>query len=96
ASAAGVIIYITGGGGATIGTLGTCTALDAYANYMLECIPAHDRPSHLAWYTIVLNASILIGSLGGPVIADFIGLSAALIVFAVLRFLAGIFILKWG
>src|SRR5512138_1504819 len=31
ASAAGVINYITGGGGATIGTLGTCTALDAYA-----------------------------------------------------------------
>ncbi|HMB22547.1 MAG TPA: MFS transporter [Anaerolineales bacterium] len=68
----------------------------AYANYMLECIPAHDRPSHLAWYTIVLNTSILIGSLGGPVVADIIGLSAALIVFAVLRFLAGIFILKWG
>lgn len=68
----------------------------AYANYMLECIPPHDRPSHLAWYTIVLNTSILIGSLGGPVVADFIGLSAALIVFAVLRFLAGIFILKWG
>ncbi|RPI95016.1 MAG: DNRLRE domain-containing protein [Chloroflexi bacterium] len=31
ASAAGVINYITGGGGATPGTLGTCTALDAYA-----------------------------------------------------------------
>ena len=31
ASAAGVLNYITGGGGATIGTLGTCTALDAYA-----------------------------------------------------------------
>jgi len=31
ASAAGVPNYITGGGGATIGTLGTCTALDAYA-----------------------------------------------------------------
>ncbi len=31
ASAAGVINYITGGGGATLGTLGTCTSLDAYA-----------------------------------------------------------------
>jgi hypothetical protein len=31
ASADGVINYITGGGGATPGTLGTCTALDAYA-----------------------------------------------------------------
>src|SRR5215207_5638783 len=30
-SASGIYNYITGGGGATIGTLGTCTALDAYA-----------------------------------------------------------------
>ncbi|HEU4743934.1 MAG TPA: DNRLRE domain-containing protein, partial [Anaerolineales bacterium] len=30
-SASGVYNYITGGGGATLGTLGTCTALDAYA-----------------------------------------------------------------
>src|SRR5215207_3781777 len=30
-SANGVPNYITGGGGATLGTLGTCTALDAYA-----------------------------------------------------------------
>ncbi|RPJ26569.1 MAG: DNRLRE domain-containing protein [Chloroflexi bacterium] len=31
ASADGVINYITGGGGANLGTLGACTALDAYA-----------------------------------------------------------------
>ena len=31
ASASGIPNYITGGGGATPGTLGTCTALDAYA-----------------------------------------------------------------
>jgi MFS family permease len=68
----------------------------AYANYMLECIPAHDRPSHLAWYTVILNAAVLIGSLGGPVIAGFTGLASALILFGVLRALAGIFILKWG
>ena len=30
-SASGIFNYITGGGGATLGTLGTCTALDAYA-----------------------------------------------------------------
>ncbi|RPI95017.1 MAG: MFS transporter [Chloroflexi bacterium] len=68
----------------------------SYANYMLEYIPAHDRPSHLAWYTIILNASILIGSLSGPVMADLMGLAGALILIGVLRFLAGIFILKWG
>jgi len=68
----------------------------SYANYMLEHIPPDDRPSHLAWYTIILNAAVLIGSLGGPAIADGIGLFGALVLFALLRFLAGIYILKWG
>jgi MFS family permease len=68
----------------------------SFANYMLEYIPAHDRPSHLAWYTIILNGAVLIGSLGGPAFAEVIGLSSALILFGVLRLLAGIFILKWG
>src|SRR5215217_7771961 len=31
ASASGIPNYISGGGGATLGTLGTCTSLDAYA-----------------------------------------------------------------
>ena len=68
----------------------------SYANYMLEHIPADDRPQHLAWYNIVLNIAILIGSLGGPAIADQIGLFQALILFGFMRFAAGIAILKWG
>ena len=68
----------------------------SYANYMLEHIPAHDRPSHLAWYNIVLNAAVLIGSLVGPAISDMMGLTSALLLFAALRFLAGLTILKWG
>jgi hypothetical protein len=39
---------------------------------------------------------VLIGSLGGPLIADQMGLSGALILFALLRFLSGLAILKWG
>lgn len=68
----------------------------AYINYMLEKIPADDRPSHLAWYSIILNIAILGSSLAGPAIADMIGLVNALIVFGVLRILAGFAILKWG
>jgi MFS family permease len=68
----------------------------AFANYMLEHIPASDRPSHLAWYNVVLNAAVLSGSLVGPLIADGIGLVSALILAAILRFIAGIYILKWG
>jgi MFS family permease len=68
----------------------------AYANYMLERIPPDDRPSHLAWYTIILNIATLVGALGGSTIAGQIGLASALILFALLRFLAGLSILKWG
>lgn len=68
----------------------------AYANYMLERIPASDRPPHLAWYSVILNAAILAGSLGGPAIASGIGLAMALTLFAFLRLLAGVYILKWG
>jgi hypothetical protein len=63
---------------------------------MLERIPASDRPPHLAWYNVILNAAILAGSLGGPAIASGIGLVTALTVFAFLRLLAGVYILKWG
>lgn len=62
----------------------------SYANYLLEKIPANDRPPHLAWYNIILNGSILFGSLAGPFFAGQVGLAHALLVFAFLRFLAGL------
>jgi MFS family permease len=68
----------------------------AYINYMLEKIPPDDRPSHLAWYTIILNIAILAGSLIAPGIADMVGLVNALVIIGVLRILAGLAILKWG
>ncbi len=68
----------------------------SYANYLLERIPANDRPTHLAWYNIILNISILFGSLAGPYLADQIGFASALMVFAFFRFLAGLAVLKWG
>ncbi len=68
----------------------------AYANYILERIPDHDRPSHLAWYTMALNAAVLVSSFLGPLVANQVGLGAALMSFAVLRVLAGYAILRWG
>ena len=79
-----------------VGGLTFAMVSGSYANYMLENIPAHDRPSHLAWYSVILNAAVLIGSLGGPVISDAFGLMSALLLFAGMRFLAGLAILKWG
>jgi len=68
----------------------------AYANYMLENIPPHDRPSHLAWYTIIFNLALLGSSVIGPLLADSIGLVQALILFGLLRIVAGFNLLKWG
>ncbi|MGD0611390.1 MAG: MFS transporter [Anaerolineales bacterium] len=68
----------------------------AYANYILKNIPEHDRPAHLAWYNIILNAAILVGSLLGPSVAHYLGLGLALVLIGVCRFLAGLAILKWG
>lgn len=68
----------------------------AMPNYLLEKVPDDDRPAYLAWYNIVLNAAVLTGSLLGPLLTDWIGLTIALIVFGLLRLLAGMAVLKWG
>ncbi len=79
-----------------VGGIAWALVAGAYANYLLERIPVDDRPSHLAWYNIILNAAVLLGSLAGPIFAGFIGVGVALIIFGALRFLAGMAILKWG
>jgi MFS family permease len=68
----------------------------AYANYLLENIPPHDRPTHLAWYNIALNVALLASSLLGPLMADAVGLIPALVISGVMRIAAGAAILKWG
>ena len=84
--------YVT----SAIGGFASSLAMGAYANYLLEHIPENDRPAHLAWYNVILNLCVLVGSLGGPLIANAIGLTTALFIFAAARVLAGIAILKWG
>jgi MFS family permease len=79
-----------------LGGLNYALLIGSYANYLLEEIPIQDRPAYLAWYNVILNASILIGSLSGPLLSREIGLAMALIVAGLLRFLAGLAILKWG
>lgn len=68
----------------------------AQPNYLLERVPENDRPVHLAWYSMVVNACVLAGSLAGPFLANYMGLTVALLVFGLLRLLAGFAALKWG
>jgi MFS family permease len=68
----------------------------ALNNYLLDKVPQDDRPAHLAWYNLALNAAILLGSLLGPLIGGMLGLSLALGIFAGCRLLAALFIWRWG
>jgi hypothetical protein len=66
------------------------------ANYVLDRTPVDDRPAHLAWYNLVLNAAILLGSLGGPLLAQAVGITAALFIAAGARALSGVYIWRRG
>lgn len=80
----------------TLGGLVWSIVGGAQPNYLLERVPADDRPAHLAWYSIVVNACVLGGSLAGGAIGGWLGLSTALILFGMLRLLAGLAVWKWG
>jgi len=79
-----------------LGGLGWAFAGGGIANYILDRTPNDDRPAHLAWYNLALNAAILLGSLLGPLLAASIGLFGALMIAAVARALAGLFIWRRG
>jgi len=68
----------------------------AMINYLLERVPADDRTGYLAWFIVGSNAAILIGTLVGPIFGNLLGLTVALMVFAILRTASGIALLKWG
>ena len=79
-----------------LGGLNYALLIGSYANHLLDKIPIDDRPAHLAWYNVILNASVLIGSLTGPYFSQIAGMVTALLIISLLRFLSGLAILKWG
>jgi hypothetical protein len=66
---------------------GTAWALvgGATGNYLLDLAPRDDRPAYLAWYNVALNAGLLLGSLFGPLLAEWVGLRGGLQVGFLLR-----------
>lgn len=79
-----------------VGGLGWSLAGGALFNYLLENVPPNDRPAHLAFYAMTSNTAILIGSLVGPVISDWIGITTALLMFGLIRWITGYTIVRWG
>jgi MFS family permease len=65
-------------------------------NRLMERVPEGDRPAHMALHNLALNLGILIGSLAGPLVSEWLGLRDALLVSAGLRLLAGLLIWRSG
>jgi MFS family permease len=76
-----------------IGGLAWALVGGALGNYLLEKVPAGDRPAYLAWYNLALNAAILLGALFGPLVANIFNLQVALVLAFVFRLGASVFIL---
>jgi MFS family permease len=65
-------------------------------NFLLERVPANDRPPHLAWYNLVVNAAILAGAMLGSQLAISTGLTGAMMVVIAARLVAALSIYRWG
>jgi MFS family permease len=81
---------------AVLGGFAWALVVGAVGNYLLEMIPEDGRPAHLAIYHLALNGATLLGSLGGPFLADLIGIIGALVLAAIVRLLAALAFWRWG
>lgn len=79
-----------------VGGLAWSLAGGALGNYLLDKIPADERPGYLAWYIVIANIAVLLGSLGGPLLMRITGLVPALVMIAVGRLASAIVIWLWG
>lgn len=86
-----IFYFVSAVGGLSMGLIG-----GILFNYLLERMAAQDRPGHMVFYNLSLNAAILAGSLLGPAIAGWTGFVPALIISAIGRSLIGVAILRWG
>lgn len=65
-------------------------------NYLLENIPEQNRSPYLALYNFLLYIAVLAGSLLGPAMIGWVGITATLIIVAIARTLSGYLLYRWG
>lgn len=68
----------------------------AMINWLLERVSPAERAASLVWFNLGANGAMLLGSLLGSAGGDWLGVRTALFVFAGLRLLAALYILKRG
>jgi len=79
-----------------VGGFGWAIFNNGAVNYLLEKIPADDRPPHLAWFNLAANAAVLICGMISPQIVAGIGLFGGMLLAIVIRVAAGFLMLKFG
>lgn len=79
-----------------VGGVGQGILLSAQFNYNLENVPSSDRAIWLSWNLMQGNGAILVGSLLGPLLSGWTGITGALLVFSLLRLVMGGVIWKFG
>jgi sugar phosphate permease len=72
------------------------TANPALVTRLFDRVPGQDRPAHMALFNLAVNFGGLGGALLGPALAGGLGLREALLVAAVLRLVAGLFLWRLG
>jgi len=77
-----------------VGGVGFALMNGGMINYILEKVPVDDRFSHLAWYNLAINASVLISGMITPPVAGVIGIMATLLGSVALRVLVAWIIFK--
>ncbi len=82
--------------GAGLGGLAWGMAGGLLYNYLLEHIPEGNRSPYLAFYNFIQFSAVLVGSLSGPLFVEWMGISNALLLIAVLRFAAGLLLFRLG
>jgi MFS family permease len=92
AAAKGLDLFLIG---SASGGFGWSLVAGSLTNYLLEKIPGDRRPAYLAWFNLEMNAALLLGSLLGPLLANWMSVPLALALFAGLRFVAALALLLW-
>lgn len=79
-----------------VGGIGWGLFNNGSVNYLLENVPADDRPAHLAWFNLAINAGVLMCGLVAQQLVGGLGLLGAMLLSVAVRMLAGLLVIKFG
>ena len=80
----------------TVSGLAWGLAGGALLSFILDAVPTDKRPRYMAWYSLLTNLAILLGSFLGPQLAAILGLRLALGTSSLFRISSGFIIWIFG